>query len=93
MCYDFTTGVQSHTATLPEKAEIQALLHMMRPFVLLNDTNSATATHVRRHKPQDVGTSAIVAHELYDDAFKSQRASRNVALVEAFAIRNCGIRP
>jgi tRNA(fMet)-specific endonuclease VapC len=34
-------------------------------------------------QPQDVGISAIVAHELYDGAFKSQRASRKVALVDA----------
>jgi len=34
LSYDFTTGMQSHTVTLPEKAEIQALLHVMRPFVL-----------------------------------------------------------
>jgi hypothetical protein len=31
---DFTTGVMSHTVALPPKAEIQALLHLMRPFVL-----------------------------------------------------------
>src|SRR5437016_6063380 len=35
--YDFTTGTMSHTVTLPDKAEIQALLHVMRPFVLHNE--------------------------------------------------------
>jgi tRNA(fMet)-specific endonuclease VapC len=52
-------------------------------IALLNDTNSSTAQRARRHKPQDVGISAIVAHELYYGAFKSQRASRNVALVDS----------
>jgi tRNA(fMet)-specific endonuclease VapC len=59
------------------------LLDANAVIALLNDTNSATAKHARRHKPQDVGISAIVAHELYYGAFKSQRASRNVALVDA----------
>jgi tRNA(fMet)-specific endonuclease VapC len=49
---------------------------------LLNDSSSSTAQRARRHKPQDVGISAIVAHELYYGAFKSQRASHNVALVD-----------
>ncbi len=50
---------------------------------LLNDTSSLTARRARRHVPQDVGISAIVAHELYYGAYKSQRVARNVALVDA----------
>src|SRR5882672_8505894 len=34
---DFTTGTQSHSVTLPPKVEIQALLHVMRPFVLQSE--------------------------------------------------------
>ena len=59
------------------------LLDANAVIALLNDSNSFTAQRARRHKPQDVGISAIVAHELYYGAFKSQRASHNVALVDA----------
>lgn len=59
------------------------LLDANAVIALLNDTNSLTAQRVRRHKPGDVGISAIVAHELYYGAFKSQRAAQNVALVDA----------
>ncbi|SRR6266851_342251 len=59
------------------------LLDANAVIALLNDSDSLTAQRARRHKPQDVGISAIVAHELYYGAFKSQRASRNVGLVDA----------
>jgi tRNA(fMet)-specific endonuclease VapC len=59
------------------------LLDANAVIALLNDIHSLTAQRARRHKPQDVGISAIVAHELYYGAFKSQRAARNVALVDA----------
>ena len=52
-------------------------------IALLNDTRSRTARRARRHKPADVGISAIVVHELYYGAFKSQRRARNVALIDA----------
>jgi tRNA(fMet)-specific endonuclease VapC len=59
------------------------LLDANAVIALLNDANSVTAKHARRHKPQDIGISAVVAHELYYGAFKSQRASHNVAIVDA----------
>lgn len=59
------------------------LLDANAVIALLNDTGSRTARQARRHKPGDVGISAIVAHELYYGAFKSQRTARNVALVDA----------
>ena len=59
------------------------LLDANAVIALLNDTNSLTAQRARRQKPQDFGISAIVAHELYYGAFKSQRASRNITLVDA----------
>jgi tRNA(fMet)-specific endonuclease VapC len=37
----------------------------------------------RREAPRDVAISAIVVHELYYGAFKSQRVTQNVALVDA----------
>jgi tRNA(fMet)-specific endonuclease VapC len=58
------------------------LLDANAVIALLNDSRSMTAQRARRHKPDDVGISAIVTHELYYGAFKSQRAARNVALVD-----------
>ena len=50
---------------------------------LLNDTTSPIARRVRRHAPRDFGVSAVVIHELYYGAFKSQRVEQNVARVDA----------
>lgn len=50
---------------------------------LLNDVNSNLARRARRETPRDIAISAIVAHELYYGAFKSRRAERNLALVDA----------
>jgi tRNA(fMet)-specific endonuclease VapC len=52
-------------------------------IALLNDTTSPIAKHVRRHTPRDFAVSAVVIHELYYGAFKSQRVERNVARVDA----------
>lgn len=52
-------------------------------IALLNDVTSRAAKRVRRTKPGDVAISAIVAHELFYGAFKSQRTERNVTLVDA----------
>jgi tRNA(fMet)-specific endonuclease VapC len=58
------------------------LLDANAVIALLNDTRSTMARRVRRHKSGDVGISAIVVHELYYGAFKSQRTARNVALID-----------
>jgi tRNA(fMet)-specific endonuclease VapC len=50
---------------------------------LLRNTVSPLARRVRRENPADVAISTIVAHELFYGAFKSQRAVRNVALVDS----------
>src|SRR5712691_10486925 len=50
---------------------------------LLNDAASSLAQRARWEKPADIAFSAIVAHELFYGAFKSRRAERNVALVDA----------
>ncbi len=50
---------------------------------LLNNTASKLGRRARREKPGDLAISAIVAHELFYGAFKSQRTDRNVALVDA----------
>jgi tRNA(fMet)-specific endonuclease VapC len=59
------------------------LLDANAVIAMLKDENSTVTQRARRHKPGDVGISAIVAHELYYGAFKSQRVERNVALVDA----------
>ena len=50
---------------------------------LLNDAASSLARRARRENPADIAISAIVAHELFYGAFKSRRAERNVALIDA----------
>jgi len=50
---------------------------------LLNDPNSKLARRARQEKPADMTIPAVVAHELFYGAFKSQRAAQNVALVDA----------
>lgn len=52
-------------------------------IALLNDRTSPIARRVRRHAPRDFGVSAVVIHELYYGAFKSQRVEQNVARVDA----------
>lgn len=58
----------------------------------LLDTNAVIAmlkgepamlSRLRSYQPADFGLPAIVAHELYYGAYKSQRAAANVARVEA----------
>jgi len=50
---------------------------------LLHDSSSRLAKRTRQEKPDDVTISAIVAHELFYGAFKSQRVTKNLALVDA----------
>src|SRR6266568_5414292 len=50
---------------------------------LLNDAASSLAQRARREKPSDIAISAVVAHELFYGAFKSRRATQNIALVDA----------
>jgi tRNA(fMet)-specific endonuclease VapC len=51
-------------------------------IALLNDTTSAIARRIRRYAPRDFGVSAVVMHELYYGAFKSERVEKNVARVD-----------
>ena len=59
------------------------LLDSNAVIALLNDTASKPAQRARREKPGDIAISAIVSHELFYGAFKSARATHNVALVDA----------
>jgi len=58
------------------------LLDANAVIALLNDTVSPIARRIRRHAPRDIGVSAVVIHELYYGAFKSQRVDSNVARVD-----------
>ncbi len=59
------------------------LLDANAVIALLNDTTSPIARRIRRYAPRDVGVSAVVIHELYYGAFKSERVVTNVARVDA----------
>jgi len=59
------------------------LLDVNVVIALLNDATSRLAQRARREKPADIAISAIVAHELFYGAFKSQRAMQNVALIDS----------
>jgi tRNA(fMet)-specific endonuclease VapC len=58
------------------------LLDANAVIALLNDTTSPIARRIRRHVPRDIGLPAVVIHELYYGAFKSQRVEKNVARVD-----------
>jgi tRNA(fMet)-specific endonuclease VapC len=53
---------------------------------LLNDAESPLVSRARQHHPSEIAISAIVLHELFYGAFKSQRTARNVALVDALRL-------
>ncbi len=59
------------------------LLDANAVIALLNDNASKLARRARREKPSDIAISAVVAHELFYGAFKSRRATQNIALVDA----------
>jgi tRNA(fMet)-specific endonuclease VapC len=52
-------------------------------IALLNDATSKLARRARREKPADIAISALAAHELFYGAFKSRRATQNVALIDS----------
>jgi tRNA(fMet)-specific endonuclease VapC len=59
------------------------LLDANAVVAVLNDTTSPIARRIRRYGPRDFGVSAVVIHELYCGAFKSQRVEKNLARVDA----------
>jgi tRNA(fMet)-specific endonuclease VapC len=59
------------------------LLDTNAVVALINDTSSGLAKRTRREKPDDIAISALVAHELFYGAFRSQRAVENLALIDA----------
>ena len=61
---------------------IRYLLDTDACIALLNKTSPALVARVRRHKPEEIGLPAPVAYELYDGAFKSRYADRNLELLD-----------
>ncbi|HEV2334921.1 MAG TPA: type II toxin-antitoxin system VapC family toxin [Stellaceae bacterium] len=59
------------------------LLDANAVIAMLRGSGSRPALRARQERLGDVAVSAIVMHELLFGAFKSQRAARNVALVDA----------
>jgi tRNA(fMet)-specific endonuclease VapC len=59
------------------------LLDANAVIALLNDTTSPIARRIRRYAPREIGVPAVVIHELYCGAFRSQRVEKNVARVDA----------
>src|SRR5947207_14409526 len=53
---------------------------------MLRDPASRPALRARQERVGDVAISTIVAHELLYGAFKSRRATHNVALVDALQL-------
>lgn len=64
------------------------LLDSNAVIALLNDPAGHVSRRVRQYQPADIGLSAIVMHELYFGAFKSQRRDRNMAIVDGYASRS-----
>ena len=58
------------------------LLDTNAVITLLKGVDSSIAQRMRRHPLAEIFVSAIVLHELFYGAFKSERAGSNVALVD-----------
>lgn len=59
------------------------LLDANAVIAALNEPAGTVSRRLHACVPADVGVSAIVMHELWFGAFKSQRRERNLALVDA----------
>ena len=53
---------------------------------VLRAPGSAVEARLRECDPQDVGLSAVVLHELYDGAHRSDRTEHNTALIDEVAL-------
>ena len=58
------------------------LLDTNAVITALNDAQSMLAKRLRLEKPMNVSISAIVLHELYFGAYKSQRIEHNLGLLD-----------
>lgn len=62
------------------------LLDTNAVIALLNAPSGPVSRRIRRHLPADIGLSAIVRHELYFGAYKSQRRERNLDVVDGLRL-------
>ena len=58
------------------------LLDANAVIALLKDPHGQLACRTRQHRPREMGLSAVVVHELYFGAFKSQRRDHNLTLID-----------
>lgn len=58
------------------------LLDSNAVIALLNDPGGRVASRARRNRPTDFGLPAIVLHQLYSGAYKSQRRDANLSRVD-----------
>ena len=54
-------------------------------IALLNNTSPSLRARIRRHRPSDIGLSAIVTCELYYGACNSRRMDRNIEMLDRLA--------
>jgi len=58
------------------------LLDTNTVIALFNSSNTSLRAHITSYQPVDVVVSALVVHELYFRAYKSQRLEHNLAKVD-----------
>ena len=58
------------------------LLDTNTVIALFNSSNTNLRAHITSYQPVDVVVSALVVHELYFGAYKSQRLEHNLAKVD-----------
>ena len=58
------------------------LLDTNTVIALFNNSNTALRAHITSYQPADIVVSALVVHELYFGAYKSQRFEHNLAKVD-----------
>ena len=66
---------------------IEWLLDTHAVIALLNEPHGELAATLRQREPDTVALSAIVVHELYFGAYKSQRGDRNLAVVASIPLQ------
>ena len=59
------------------------LLDTNAVIAILNREDKKTFANVVKHRREDVSISSIVLHELYFGAYKSERPTRNLRVIEA----------
>lgn len=66
---------------------IEYLLDTNAVIALINEPQGPVAMQARSHPAHTVAVSSIVMHELFFGAYKSQRVSRNVQIVDSLRLQ------